>query len=110
MEPSSWRIYSIKNWQKWIRDKKIMPPKVGESFLLKNKLIKQFVAYFQTPQKILKYYFITFRITRRFVKLKMVISKQFKSLNLNKKMRKLVFTTHEVVAHGTCLLTQHTFI
>jgi hypothetical protein len=26
MEPSFWCIYSTKNWQKWIRDKKIMAP------------------------------------------------------------------------------------
>jgi hypothetical protein len=51
--------------------------------------IEELIAYFQTPQKILKYYFVAFRITRSYVELKMMISEQFKSLNLNKKMRKL---------------------
>jgi hypothetical protein len=36
------------------------------------------------PQKILKYYFLAFRFISWFIKLKMEILEQFKSLNLNK--------------------------
>jgi hypothetical protein len=43
------------------------------------------MAYFQTPQKILKYYFIAFGVTQLLVELKMTISEQFKPLNLNTK-------------------------
>jgi len=43
------------------------------------------MTYFQTPQKIRKYYFIAFRVRTCFVKFKMVISEQFKLLNLNQK-------------------------
>jgi len=71
------------------------PLKWGSHFYRKFS-IKQLIAYFQTPQKIFKYYSIAFKDTRWFVELKMVISEQFKSLNLNpkKKMRKLC--TNEV--------------
>jgi hypothetical protein len=31
------------------------------------------IAYLQTPQKIVKYYFVAFRVTRWFVELKMAI-------------------------------------
>jgi hypothetical protein len=47
--------------------------------------MEQLIAYFQTPQKILKYYSVAFRVGRWFAKLKMVISELFKSHNLNKK-------------------------
>jgi hypothetical protein len=40
------------------------------------------IAYLQTTQKILKYYFVAFRVTRSLVEFKMAISEQFKSLNL----------------------------
>ncbi len=56
--------------------------------------MERLIAYFQSLQKILKYYSVPFRVTRWYVELKMTISKQFKSLNLGKKMRKLC--TNEV--------------
>ncbi len=35
-----------------------------EGHLYKKFSIQELIAYFQTPQKILKYYFVAFRVTR----------------------------------------------
>jgi hypothetical protein len=69
--------------QRW---KSYKPPKYGWSIL--QKILDQ-RAYFQTPQKIFKYYSVAFGVTRWFVELKMTISEQFELLNLNKEKRKL---------------------
>jgi hypothetical protein len=67
-----------------------------EGHLYKKFSIKELIAYFRTPQQILTYYFIAFRVTRWFVELKMAILEQFKLLNLNQKnLRKLC--TDEVI-------------
>lgn len=89
MEPSSLHIYCTKDWQKWTRGEKVTSPQsMGDQFY-RNFFTKQLIAYFQTPQKIFKYYSVAFGITRWFVELKMTISEQFKLFNLNKKKRKL---------------------
>jgi len=62
----------------------------GGCHFYRKCLTELFIAYFLSPQKLLKYYFIFFRVKKWFVKFKMTISKQFKSPNLNqKKLRKL---------------------
>ncbi len=77
----------IKNWQKQIRGKKVMAPWCrGEGSFLQKNLKQTAHSYFQTPQKIFKYYSVAYRITRWIFELKMAISEQFKLLDL-KKMR-----------------------
>jgi hypothetical protein len=88
MEPSSLRIYCTKIRKKWTKGKNVTAPQVRGVHFYRNFSIKQFIAYFQTPQKIFKYYFVSFKVTKWFVKLKMVISEFFKLLNLNKKIKK----------------------
>jgi len=64
MEPSSWCICHTKNQQKRIRGEKFMAPQSKEGHFYKKFLIKQLIAYFRTPQKILKSYSVAFRVTR----------------------------------------------
>ncbi len=87
---SSWCIYSIKSQQKWTGDEKVMAPWSRGGRLYRKFSIKQLITYSRNLYKSPKYYSIAFRVTSWFVELKMVMSEQFKSLNLNqKKMRKL---------------------
>jgi hypothetical protein len=65
--------------------RKLRPFEVGGGSLLQKILERKFIAYFLSPQKILKNYSVAFRVERLFVELKMAISKQFKLLNLNNK-------------------------
>jgi hypothetical protein len=44
--------------------RKLWPPKVGGVCFYRKCLIEHFIAYFGTPQKILKYYSVSFRVTR----------------------------------------------
>ncbi len=91
VESSSLRIYCTKNHPKWTRGKKVTAlPSRGGHFYKKEFLIEQFITYFWTPQKILKYYSIAFRVRTWFVKFKMAISEQFKLLNLNQKSNEKV--------------------
>jgi hypothetical protein len=63
MQPSSWRIYGIKNWQKLIRCEKVTAPPPPSKWVIftKQVSIEQLIAYFQSSQKILKYYSVAFR-------------------------------------------------
>ncbi len=80
-----------KDWQKWTRGYKVMALRSrGEGHFTEQVSMQHLIAYFRSSQKILKYYFVAFRVTRWFVKLKMAISKQFKSLNLNPKNEKVI--------------------
>jgi hypothetical protein len=79
--------FLVTNGRKIVNSK---PPEIGDWFYKKNST-KHIKAYFQTPQKILK--FVTFRVTRCLVELKMVISKQFELFNLKKEKKKESYGT-----------------
>ncbi len=47
---------------------KLQPPKVGGGRFYRKFSMEQRIAYFQTPQKILKYYSIAFRVNKMICK------------------------------------------
>jgi hypothetical protein len=50
-------------------------PSKKQGHFYKTILIKQLIAYFQTLQKIHKYYFVALKVTKWFTKFKMAILK-----------------------------------
>jgi hypothetical protein len=54
---------ALKIDQSGLEVRKLQPPKVGWGHLTKTFSIEQVIIYFRTPQKILKCYFVAFRVT-----------------------------------------------
>jgi hypothetical protein len=71
---------ALKKWQNWIKCEEITMLQNRWGQFYRKFSIVQLIAYFHTPPKILKYYYVAFRVTRWFAELKMVISEKFKSL------------------------------
>jgi hypothetical protein len=78
------------------------PQSKGGCFYKKISMV-QLIAYFGTPQKILKYYF---RVTRWFVELNMVISKTWESYALMKLERS---KWRKMKRNAFCNLKKHIF-
>jgi hypothetical protein len=55
---------ALKIGKNGLKARKLWPPKVVGGCFYKKFSIKQLIAYFQTSQKILKYYSVAYRVTR----------------------------------------------